>query len=256
VNPYFEKYTGLSKHDTLFLHGNLASTKWWQPTLQEWRKAGSLGEGHLIFSDWRGCGQNPNWPMENKFTIRELAEDQLQLLETIGVEQVDIVGHSLGGLIAMQMMILAPKRIRKAVLLDSVGLKGVIFDESMYEAFQQMAASSELTRLVILSTVAHSEKLAPAFADAIAADAFKAVKGIGSSVLEILKSVNLEQEARAIQTPILLLHGKNDQIIPLSDSENAAKILPTAKLEVLPEAGHCWNIENPKAFTARLREWL
>jgi pimeloyl-ACP methyl ester carboxylesterase len=256
VNPYYEKYSGLSKHDTLFLHGNLASTKWWRPTLQEWRKAGSLGEGHLIFSDWRGCGQNPDWPMENKFTIRELAEDQLQLLEAIGADQVDLVAHSLGGLIALQMMILAPKRIRKAVLLDAVGLKGVVFDESMYEAFRQMAASSELTRAVILSTVAHAEKLAPEFAEAIAADAFKAVKGIGSSVLEILKSVDLEEEARQVRTPTLLLHGRNDQIIPLGDSENTAKILPNAELEILPEAGHCWNVEDPQAFTARLRQWL
>lgn len=256
VRPYYEEHQGLSKTDTLFLHGNLGSTAWWQPTLQEWKKAGSLGSGSLIFSDWRGCGKNEAWPIDKMFTIRELAEDQLQLLEEIGKEQVSLVGHSLGGLIAMQMMALAPKRIKSAVLLDPVGLRGVVFDESMYEAFRQMALSADLTRLVILSTIYKAETISPELADELAKDAFKAVKGIGSSVLEILKTINLESEAKQIQTPILLMHGKNDQIIPLSDSENAARILPNAKLEILEDAGHCWNVENPAKFTDRLREWL
>lgn len=249
-------YSGLSKQHTLFLHGNLASTKWWEPTINEWKNAGSLGSGALIASDWRGCGKNPDWSIDQKFTIRELAEDQLQLMEELKIDQVDLVGHSLGGLIGMQMMIMAPQRVRKAVLLDAVGLKGVVFDESMYEAFRQMAASFDLTRMVILSTIAHPESLGPEFTEAIAEDAFKAVKGIGSSVLEILKTVNLENEARNVNVPTLLLHGKNDQIIPIKDSENYAKVLPNATLEVLMEASHCWNVENPAAFTKRIREWL
>lgn len=178
------------------------------------------------------------------------------MMEELGLEQVDLVGHSLGGLIGMQMMIMAPKRVRKAVLLDAVGLRGVVFDESMYEAFRQMAASRDLTRMVILSTIAHPESLGPEFSEAIADDAFKAVKGIGSSVLEILKTVNLVDEARAVTTPTLLLHGKKDQIIPLSDSEEYARTLPNATLEIIDEASHCWNVENPEAFTKRIREWL
>ncbi len=253
---YYEEHSGLSKSDVLFLHGNLASTKWWRPTLNEWKKAGSLGSRSLIFSDWRGCGQNPDWPIDKVFSIRELAEEQLQLLESLKVKDAALVGHSLGGLIAVQMMILAPKMITKAVLLDPVGLKGVVFDESMYQAFQQMAQSQEFTRIVILSTILNKENISADLAEEISCDAFKAVKGIGSSVLEILKSVNLEEEARKITKPVLFLHGQKDEIIPLKDSESAAQIIPHAKLEVVPEAGHCWNIESPSRFTARLREWL
>jgi pimeloyl-ACP methyl ester carboxylesterase len=254
VNLYFEKHTGLTRRDTIFIHGNLASSKWWRPTVEAWRAAGSLGPGALYLADWRGCGQNPEWAQDHSFTLRDLAADFLELIENENLGECDLVGHSLGGLIALQMMQMSPKRFARAVLLDPVGAEGVVFDEGMYEAFRQMAAQPELTKAVILSTVRAT--LEPGFAETIAADAFKAVRGIGTSVLEILKSVDLRKDLRTVDTPTLILHGAHDAIIPLVDSEKLAKILLNAQFEILPEAGHCWNVEDPKAFTARVRAWL
>ena len=252
---YYEPHAGLSKQDTLFLHGNLASHRWWHPALNEMKKPS--GPGRVILSDWRGCGENDPWPNDRQFTIEDLANDNLELLSSLGMNQnVALVGHSLGGLIALQMMILDPTRFSRAVLLDPVGAKGVVFDESMYEAFRQMAQSAELTRMVILSTVMNSEALGDDFKNQIAGDAFKAVKGIGASVLEILKSVDLTKGAANVQVPTLILHGENDQIIPQSDSEALQKIMPNAQLEILKGCGHCWNVENPRAFTERVQKWL
>src|SRR5665213_1144599 len=183
----YEKYTDLSKQDILFIHGNLASTNWWKPTLNEWKKHGGLGTGSLIFADCRGCGKNPSWPADEHFSLEDLARDFLALIKELGRNEVAVVGHSLGGLIALQMMIMDPRRISRAVLLDSVGANGVVFDDSMYEAFRQMAASRELTQSVILSTIRNSEKLSEEFKTEITNDAFKAVGGVGTSVLQILK---------------------------------------------------------------------
>lgn len=252
----FEEHKELAKQDVLFIHGNLASSAWWQPTLAEWKKQGPLGRGALIFADWRGCGQNPDWPMDSTFTIKDLAEDFLSMLRGQGRHQIAVVGHSLGGLIALEMMIRDPMRITRATLLDPVGPQGVVFDDSMYEAFRQMGLNRELTKTVILSTIANADQLPNEFVEQITNDAFKAVKGIGSSVLQILKTVNLVEPARNVRTPTLVMHGELDQIIPLKDSEQLAKLLPNSKLEILPGAGHCWNVENPGAFVKRLRDWL
>lgn len=254
---YYEQHAGLSKQNTLFLHGNLASHRWWHPMVKEMKKAGAAGSGTVVLSDWRGCGQNPEWSLDQQFTLEDLAKDKLAMLDSLGMKKdVALVGHSLGGLIALQMMILDPSRFSRAVLLDPVGAKGVVFDDSMYEAFRQMAASPELTRMVILSTVMNSEELPDDFKEAIAADANKAVKGIGASVLEILKTVNLEAGAAGVKVPTLILHGEKDGIIPKADSESLVKIMPNAKLEILPDNGHCYNVENPRAFTERVRNWL
>ncbi|MBX3022696.1 MAG: alpha/beta hydrolase [Bdellovibrionales bacterium] len=255
--PLFcEKHPHLAKKDTLFIHGNLASTAWWRPTLTEWRHTGSMGDRQLIFADWRGCGKNADWPQDRPFTIEDLASDYLDLIEREHLEDVNLVGHSLGGLIALQMMIMAPKRFAKAVLLDPVGAGGVVLDEAMYEAFRQMAASRDLTRAVILSTVKNAETLDSAFSNELAEDAFKAVRGIGTSVLEILKTVDLREAATQVRTPTLILHGEHDQIIPMRDSEELASLMPAALLEKLSSAGHCWNVEDAKGFTKRLKEWF
>lgn len=247
----------LSARDTLFIHGNLASSQWWIPTVAEWNKAGAQGDGSLVCADWRGCGKNADWSTDRAFTLRELAEDYLELLDQRGSSAVDLVGHSLGGLIAVQMMILRPEKFRKAVLLDPVGLRGVVFDDSMYDAFKQMAASRELTGQVILSTIRDGgASLPPEFKDSIINDAHKAVRGIGTSVLEILKTVNLTEAAAKIQTPVLIMHGEHDAIIPLADSEHMAQTLPNSQLEILEDGAHCWNVENAPAFVQRTREWL
>jgi len=257
VIPYYEQHAGLSKQNTLFLHGNLASHRWWRPALQEMKAAGAKGAGTMILSDWRGCGNNDAWPIDKQFTIKDLAADQIEMLDQLGLKKdVALVGHSLGGLIALQMMIMDPSRFSRAVFLDPVGAKGVVFDESMYEAFKQMAASPELTRMVILSTVMNADNLDESFKEEIANDAFKAVKGIGASVLEILKTVDLTEGAATVKVPTLILHGEKDQIIAKADSEALQKIMPNATLEILPENGHCWNIENPRAFVARVNNWL
>jgi pimeloyl-ACP methyl ester carboxylesterase len=252
----YKRFESLSKQDILFIHGNLASSRWWNPALGEWKKQGAIGRGELIFADWRGCGENPDWASDRQFSLEDLAKDYLALLKELGKEEVAVVGHSLGGLIALQMMALEPRRISRAALLDPVGAKGVVFDDSMYEAFRQMAASRELTQTVILSTIRDQRHLTPDFNEQITDDAFKAVKGIGSSVLEILKTVDLTAAAARIKIPTLILHGGHDQIIPLTDSESLAATMPNARLEVLPEAGHCWNVEDPQAFVKRIRAWF
>jgi 3-oxoadipate enol-lactonase len=247
--------SNLSKQDILFIHGNLASTIWWEPTLRAWQEMGPLGTGSILMADWRGCGKNPPWPVDQIFTLKDLAQDYLDLLHAREITNIGIVGHSLGGLIALQMMILDPHLIARAVLLDPVGAQGVVFDDSMYEAFRQMARNRELTKGVILSTIRNAA-LSAEFTERITNDAFRAVQGIGSSVLEILKSVDILTSARSVKVPTLILHGQHDLIIPLKDSQILAASMVNAKLQVLPEAGHCWNVEDPEAFVQCLRNWF
>jgi pimeloyl-ACP methyl ester carboxylesterase len=224
--------------------------------LEQWRKGKSSGKASLLFADWRGCGHNPDWSGDKAFTLAELAQDYLDLLDLERMQKVNIVGHSLGGLIALQMMLMKPEKINKAFLLDSVGAQGVVFDDSMYEAFRQMAASPELTRTVVLGTILNAEQLPPELKSQIAEDGYKAVRGIGTSVLEILKTVDLRERVQHINVPTLIAHGQEDAIIPLKDSEALSDLLPNAQLEVLSQVGHCWNVENPQEFTKRVRAWF
>lgn len=255
----FEMDRGVSARPTLFIHGNLGSLHWWRGVRREWQKHGPTGNQPMLFADWRGCGENPPWTSD-LFTIEDLANDHLELLDDLEKQSamsgpVTLVGHSLGGLIALQMMILQPERFSRALLLDPVGCKGVVFNDDMYEAFRQMAESYELTKTVILGTLRTQENLDDEWKKTLVDGAFKAVKGVGAAALEILKSVDLSAAAAKIQAPIHVLHGRYDVVISLQDSRDLVAILPNARLEVLEEAGHCWNVENPADLSGRIKRF-
>jgi pimeloyl-ACP methyl ester carboxylesterase len=256
VNLNCKECPSSSLSDILFIHGNLASADWWSPTWKAWQDQGYRGPGSLLAVDLRGCGSNADWTAGQGFSLRDMAQDILQTLDHQGRERVGLVGHSLGGLLALQLMIIAPKRFLRCALLDSVGLQGVTFDDSMCEAFRQMAQSADLTSAVILSTITNEQQLDGPFKKLIGDQAFKAVKGIGLIVLENLRHLDISAEAGKILTPTLVLHGRHDAVIPLKDGEQIAATLPNASLEVLEDAGHCWNVENPVTMAQRLAQWF
>lgn len=252
----FNICSGVAKRDTLFIHGNLASARWWSPLFKNWAQRGSLGPGRLVAFDLAGCGDLPPWPGHQELSLRGMAEDILHKMDSLRVDKADLVGHSLGGLIALQILTLAPDRVNKCVLLSSVGAEGMVFENGMFDVFQQMGANPEITRTVILSTIYKAERLPEELKNQLSADAFKAVQGMGPAVLRMLKAVDLRGPLSQCPQEILVLHGQEDLIIPRSDAESLAKILPHAQLEVLTDVGHCWNVEDPAAMTQRLRLWL
>jgi pimeloyl-ACP methyl ester carboxylesterase len=241
----------------LFIHGNLASTRWWTPALRELREL-TPADGRsapALTADWRGCGRSAPWDNQDLFTIDDLAADFITLLDAKGLDQVNVVGHSLGGLIAVSAMAQDPLRFHRAVLLDPVGATGVVFDTSMYEAFRAMAQDRELTGQVLASTI-HQNPLSAAEFAPLVDDAFKAVKGIGSSVLEILKNVDLRGQLAAVPTPTLVLFGEKDSILSAHDAQLLAEGLPEGVFEMVQNQGHCWNLEDPAGFARRTWTYL
>lgn len=66
---------------------------------------------------------------------------------------------------------------------------------------------------------------------------------------------DLREQARRLETPTLVLCGERDRVnLPLSRS--LASVLPNARLEIVPEAGHVANVDNPRAFNAALDAFL
>ena len=60
----------------------------------------------------------------------------------------------------------------------------------------------------------------------------------------------------ALDVPVLILHGAEDQLIPVAEAEAMAKALPSAKLVVVPGAGHLPNLEQPEIFNDAVRDFL
>jgi 3-oxoadipate enol-lactonase len=251
----FEKFDGLLPFPTLFLHGNLASTRWWHPTAELF-KAEPAGNGALIAADWRGCGQSDAPKEGEALNIEDLAKDYIELVKHLGFEQVDIVGHSTGGLIAVVAMGMEPGLFRNALLLDPVGLNGVSFDDSMIAAFEQMQKDKNITAAVIGGTIYNNDSSSDYFNNVLVEDAQVAVNQVGIPVLRMLDGINCEGYAKKVTARVSVLHGEHDELLPVADSKAIAEFLANGSFHTIPGHGHCTNVESPETFKKCLETYL
>lgn len=93
------------------LHGFTGDTTTWLPFVEEWSK-----HSKVIIPDIIGHGQTDSPDSEQRYQIEAAAHDLSKLLDQIGVEQVDILGYSMGGRLALTFALLFPHRVRKLIL--------------------------------------------------------------------------------------------------------------------------------------------
>jgi 3-oxoadipate enol-lactonase len=257
-NISYEKTDGLLPLNTVFIHGNLASNRWWYPTedvLKEQAKSQKL-TGSMVMMEFRGCGHSTPPNSQADVDMHLFAKDFIELIENLNLGQVNLVGHSTGGLIAALMMAKAPHLFNKAILLDPVGARGVKFEESMTAAFEAMKSSRELVATVMASTIYECKQDSDYFHQVIVEDAFSSVKNVGAGVLKALDGFDARAELATVQTPVLVLHGEHDQLLPIQDSKDLAAIMPAAEFKVIQDHGHCANVENPARFVGILTSYF
>ena len=250
-----EIHENLAPENVFFIHGNLASNRWWIPMMERWSSE-RRGQGALVFGEFRGCGKSPAPSSEEDVDMHRFAEEFIGGLRSLNRGRFHLVGHSTGGLIAALMLAKAPDLFERAVLLDPVGATGVRFDRSMIQAFEQMKEDKELTAQIIGSTIHKNDPSSNFFRDVIVEDAFKAVRAVGHLVLQALDGLDVRQDLAKVQHPVLVLHGEHDQLLPVADSEALAALLPNGTFEIFKDQGHCANLENPRAFAEKVQRFL
>lgn len=258
ININYDLFSDLVPTTTLFLHGNLASNRWWMPTVEilQKQKGGKDLKGSVICAEFRGCGGSSAPKSEDEVTMKNFANDFIQLVRSLNLGKINLVGHSTGGLIAAMMLAEAPELFNKAFLLDPVGAEGVKFDSAMIQAFEAMKLDKNLTGVVIGSTILNNNPDTPYFKDIITEDAFKSVKAVGHLVLKALDGLDVRASLQAVKNPVMVVHGEQDVLLSRAESEKLAALLPNGKFEVLAGCGHCANVEKPEFFVEKFSRFL
>ena len=171
------------------------------------------------------------------------ADDTLAWLDQLGIDSVDVVGYSMGGGVALQMYLRAPERLRSLTLLASIGVQEL-------ELLGDYHANHAVHGLQ-LAAISAVDWLVPHFGwldDALINRAY--ARNFYDSDQRPLRGI-----LRALQPPVLILHGEDDPLVPYAAAVEHARLVPQARLETFA-AGHELPFSQPEAMAAALVRFL
>lgn len=254
----YEVHPGLAIENVFFIHGNLASNRWWYPAQEFWQQSskGKNYTGSLIYAEFRGCGLSSAPGSDADVDMHLFADDFIALVRSLNIGPVHLVGHSTGGLIVPLMLAKAPELFIKAVMLDPVSAQGVTFDPKMIGAFEQMKVDKDLVGVVLGSTIHGNDPDSVFFKTVVVEDAFKAVKSVGHLVLKAIDQFDVREEVSKIPHSVLVLHGEHDNLLDVNESRKFAALIKNAEFRILEGQGHCMNVEDPEKFVKTVQQFL
>jgi pimeloyl-ACP methyl ester carboxylesterase len=245
----------------LLIHGFPLNRKMWEPQI-----SGLADCGRLIAPDLRGHGSSESEPGSFSppapFTMDLLASDCVSLLDAIGInDPVILCGLSMGGYIALAFYGNYPERVSGIILTATRATpdspEGKVNREQAIQLAQEKGISavteSLLPKLLSPNTYANQPKLVQQVSDLMKNISLNGLIGDLLGMKERPDSTSLLPD---INIPALLLHGADDQLISILEMDAMREAMPNARLQVLQDAGHLLNLEQPDLFNQAIRNYL
>lgn len=213
-----------------------------------------------VIFDTRGTGRSGK-PDED-YSIRQMAEDAIGILDHLAITQAQIVGVSMGGLIAQEMAIEFPERVKKLVLLSTH--YGTGYWEATKRLWEELLFPSAVT---LEGMVGEKLRLvvAPAFYQR-RWEILEQVVRIQCAApqppyaflrqLEACKGFTARDRVARITAPTLVLSGTEDRVVPLALTRELARPIPHARFYAIHGAGHLAFIEKADEVNQRILEFL
>ncbi len=223
----------------LMLHGFGASLHTWE----DWAQA--LAPRHRVIRfDLPAAGltgADPGGDYSDERSIQLMAA----LMDRLGVAQASVVGHSMGGRIAWRFAAAQPQRVDRLVLVAPDGFASPGFE---YGKAPEVGAAVELMRHV-LPRMLVTMSLQPAYADPAQMTDERATRyhellrapGVRAGLIERMRQLVLRDPVPLLQTiaaPTLLLWGERDGMVPAANAQDYLRVMPRARLVLLPAVGH------------------
>ena len=206
----------------------------------------------LIAPSHPGFGKSslPDW----LDSIDDIAHLYLELMDTLGLDKVDIIGCSIGGWIAAEIATKVPERLRKLVMVGPVGVKVGPADKlDIPDIFAMPQA--DVNKLVF-----HDPSKAPdpsKMSDDELAIVFRNRETTALLVWEPwMHNPKLKRRLHRVRAPVLFVRGQSDGLVSAEYLKVYAGLLPNARTLTIPAAGHAPHLEQAEAFVAAVSEFL
>jgi pimeloyl-ACP methyl ester carboxylesterase len=174
----------------------------------------------------------------------------------------NVVGHSMGGVIALAYAAAFPDRVRRLVVVDAAGvLHRSVYGEFMGRMMAERTLGADSPWLELLSRfiTLQAENLPVKGAMSIELPQVRQrlLRGDPAAIAAMaLVEHDLSRGLRAIKAPTLVVWSSNDRVAPLRTGQALAAVIPAARLALVGEAGHAPQVSEPARFNALLRDEL
>jgi pimeloyl-ACP methyl ester carboxylesterase len=177
-----------------------------------------------------------------------------ELVESWGIERIDVVGHSLGGMFAAELAAIAPQLVRRLVLVNAFGLW--LDDQPAPDPF---GAADQVKAAKWHGEAPRSEptNFEPDPDDPHAAILFSAQNlGSATKFMWPIADRGLRRRLPLIDAPTLVVHGTSDGLLPPAYAEEFVRLIPDARLAPIEAAGHYPMVEREDEFVAAVTDFL
>jgi pimeloyl-ACP methyl ester carboxylesterase len=213
-----------------------------------------LAENYTVYApDLPGYGGSQ--AMEGHYYVPELAQFIEDFTKQLGLEKFYLVGHSLGGGIALNFALLFPEKIRKLVLISSLCLgREVGLWLRVLSIPGIIKALSSIFTAVMKGVKWIAGQINPARIIMQLSPAAISVGGSISTYRE--QTLILEKRLPEVKMPTLLVWGGRDPVVPVMQAYRACKVIPDCRIEVFKKRGHNVHREALQEFSAILTRFL
>ncbi|MEZ0171219.1 alpha/beta fold hydrolase [Microvirga sp. TS319] len=217
----------------------------------------------VIAFNYRGVGASGG---KAPLTVAEMAEDGIAFIRALGFEEVDLLGFSLGGFVAQDIVLKEPDLVRKVILTGTgpAGGEGIekVGAVSWPLILKGMLTFRDPKFYLFFTSTTNGRRAAKAFLECLHERKVDRDKPVTiSAFLRQLKAIKAwgtqaQQDLGAIRKPVLVTNGDQDKMVPSSNSIDLARRLPNAELVLYEDAGHGGIFQYHEAFVRKALEFL
>ncbi len=242
-----------------FLHGSGPGASSWSNFN---RNVGPLSENYrCLLMDQPGYGKTDSVTMTTESRSTVNARAVKELMDTLNIEKASLVGNSMGGGTALAFAVDYPDRLEKMVLMGSGGGGVNIFSHQPSEGIKQLnytfdhPSVEEFRKLINIMLYDGSQ-----VPDSLLEQRYETVKATPGHLEARKNSVNVQRDLSAdlpnIKAPALIIHGRNDRVVPLEGSLRLLTALENSRLVVFNHCGHWAQFEHANLFNRLVEDFL
>jgi pimeloyl-ACP methyl ester carboxylesterase len=241
-------YTAGQGEPLVVIHGGGGDARTWLKNISE------LSQKYTVYApDLPGYGGSQ--PLNGNYYIPELSEFLGGFAGKLGLDTFYLVGHSMGGGVALDFALKSPRKIKKLVLISSLCLgREIAFWVRLMSIPAFIKSLGAVTLAVLRSIKWLVEHLNPAEFIMPLSPASMTVGGNITTFKQ--QTLVLENRLGEIAVPTLLVWGARDPIVPVGHAYRAAKIIPDCRIKIFEKRGHNVHREELEEFSSTVTGFL